>query len=215
MFTYTAIGYPSCRFVVSLPLSLILSVEFDRTYLNLRKIAVTRSAREDGTWRCVVLCDLPATNTLYVVMVDLTDKDQYSASVNIQTMPSSDRRVCEDRARSMVRSWNRHSSPQQATYVKTSVFSIVYVSVRWKQERLVLTIEHLGSVMPCVPASILCTQRLFDIWQLAMYLVFFAPISKVVGGASKLWFAFTLSCLMHSPSFHPLKCWFSKYVREF
>lgn len=118
--------------------------------------------------------------TFYAVTVSLASKDQYSASVNVLRLANGDRCLCNDHLRTIISSpkdyQSLHDDFQSSAFVRTSIseiFStIVHASIKWKQERFVLTIEHLTALVPFVPAYVLTFK--FETVDLAWFVV--APL---------------------------------------
>lgn len=132
-------------------------------------------------------------NSYYVIIADLSDKDYYTASIDIQRLADDGRETHDDQIRNILRHLGRLARTQQ-TYVTTSasttlikslvistfikllafavlikssaiiafikvlvltnfmeslaLYTILGASIKWEQEKLVLTIEHLYNPLP-------------------------------------------------------------------
>lgn len=190
---------------------------------NTRTIKIIRTAGQSRGWRYALLCGCDSTR-YYVITVDLSDKAQ-SASVGLQSLPGKDKSTCEDQIRNLLRSSSRLNEAQIVAYAATSSSTTLYASIRWTQDQLVLTIEHLSALIPYIPARILPKTRFFRAMIHAVIvslgILFLWAVCRLVGlrgvvmvkiALSAIPSVLIISCIRQSPEFPNIERPFRKVV---
>jgi len=189
-----------------------------------RGIKINLTASQDGLWQHALLWRYRPYKS-YAIIVELAGSDRYSASVDIQALPYIYSRFCDDYVLHMMDSERRHSDTRITDHVETStgmIFSTtLHASIRWEQERLVLTVEHITALLPFVSAYILPYD--FKLGPVHCVVALALPVALYLSLMSeeRAWIAwlglqlgYFLLYIETSPAFRSWEHLFTKHIRE-